>query len=132
MATVTDIAVPMPPAAEATVAPPAPAIAAKGVGLTFATGDGPVYALQGVDLTVADGEFVSLIGPSGCGKTTLLRIIADLERLLGSDVQSDRQAAALALSESPDPVARRILAAEQELSRQIASGIITWMSIESI
>ena len=37
-----------------------------------------VVALSEVDLTVADGEFVSLIGPSGCGKSTLLRLIADL------------------------------------------------------
>ncbi|MEU8818599.1 ABC transporter ATP-binding protein [Actinoplanes sp. NPDC048796] len=37
-----------------------------------------VAALSDVDLTVGDGEFVSLIGPSGCGKSTLLRLIADL------------------------------------------------------
>jgi NitT/TauT family transport system ATP-binding protein len=37
-----------------------------------------VLALTDVDLTVGDGEFVSLIGPSGCGKSTLLRLIADL------------------------------------------------------
>ncbi len=37
-----------------------------------------VAAVSEVDLTVGDGEFVSLIGPSGCGKSTLLRLIADL------------------------------------------------------
>ena len=37
-----------------------------------------VTALADVELTVGDGEFVSLIGPSGCGKSTLLRLIADL------------------------------------------------------
>ncbi|MEN9804216.1 MAG: hypothetical protein RIS41_1063 [Actinomycetota bacterium] len=37
-----------------------------------------VDALVGVDLSIASGEFVSLIGPSGCGKSTLLRLIANL------------------------------------------------------
>jgi multiple sugar transport system ATP-binding protein len=40
-----------------------------------------VRAVDGVDLTVADGEFVVLLGPSGCGKTTLLRSIAGLEQI---------------------------------------------------
>lgn len=37
------------------------------------------HVLRGVDLTIAQGEFVSLVGPSGAGKTTLLRIIAGLD-----------------------------------------------------
>jgi NitT/TauT family transport system ATP-binding protein len=56
------------------------AIEARDVSLTFETADGPVYALSGINLSVADGDFVSFIGPSGCGKTTLLRVIADLEQ----------------------------------------------------
>ena len=36
--------------------------------------------LRGVDLSVGEGEFLSLIGPSGCGKSTLLRLLAGLER----------------------------------------------------
>ena len=54
-------------------------IDARDLSLTFTTADGPVYALEGINLTVNDGDFVSFIGPSGCGKTTLLRVIADLE-----------------------------------------------------
>ncbi|WP_407052006.1 ABC transporter ATP-binding protein [Methyloraptor flagellatus] len=63
-----------------------PVIEAKGLSLTFQTADGPVYALSNVDLTVAEGEFVSLIGPSGCGKTTLLRVIADLEQATAGSI----------------------------------------------
>ena len=37
-----------------------------------------VVALTDIDLSIASGEFVSLIGPSGCGKSTLLRLIANL------------------------------------------------------
>ena len=51
---------------------------AAGLGLTFQTPDGPVVALEDINITIGHGEFISLIGPSGCGKTTLLRVIADL------------------------------------------------------
>jgi NitT/TauT family transport system ATP-binding protein len=51
---------------------------AHGLGLAYPTPDGPVVALEAVDLAIRQGDFVSLIGPSGCGKTTLLRVIADL------------------------------------------------------
>ena len=56
------------------------AVDVRDVSLTFETSDGKVEALCGIDLQVAQREFVSFIGPSGCGKTTLLRIIADLEQ----------------------------------------------------
>ncbi|MFY9579293.1 MAG: ABC transporter ATP-binding protein [Gaiellaceae bacterium] len=41
---------------------------------------GNVTALEDIDLSIAEGEFISFIGPSGCGKSTLLRIIGDLIR----------------------------------------------------
>jgi len=46
-------------------------------GVTKQFGRG-VIALQGIDLEIESGEFISLIGPSGCGKSTLLRIMGDL------------------------------------------------------
>ncbi len=55
------------------------ALVVRGLGKCFVSAAGErVDALTGVDLTVREGEFVSLIGPSGCGKSTLLRLIADL------------------------------------------------------
>ena len=57
----------------------APAVVSiRGVDKQFSVGSGSTTALSGIDLTVARGEFVSLIGPSGCGKSTLLRLIGDL------------------------------------------------------
>lgn len=53
----------------------------------FATqGGAPVTALDGLSLTVADNEFVTLLGPSGCGKTTLLRAISGFEDLDSGDI----------------------------------------------
>ncbi|MEY4872270.1 MAG: hypothetical protein RLZZ563_1600, partial [Pseudomonadota bacterium] len=60
-----------------------PVIEARGLNLTFQTGDGPVHALKDVNLTVNRGDFVSFIGPSGCGKTTFLRCVAALEHPTG-------------------------------------------------
>ncbi len=64
----------------------APAIEVRNLSLIFATADTPVIALSNVDLSIGQGEFVSLIGPSGCGKTTLMRVIADLEQQTEGEV----------------------------------------------
>ncbi|MEZ5844847.1 MAG: sn-glycerol-3-phosphate import ATP-binding protein UgpC [Hyphomicrobiaceae bacterium] len=48
---------------------------------------GGVNAIKGIDLDIADGEFIVLVGPSGCGKSTLLRMIAGLERITEGDVE---------------------------------------------
>lgn len=54
-------------------------ISIRNMNKTFRAKDGTVVnALEGINLEVEAGEFVSLIGPSGCGKSTLLRIVADL------------------------------------------------------
>ncbi len=48
--------------------------------------DGGVQAVKGIDLDIADEEFVVLVGPSGCGKSTTLRMIAGLEEITGGEI----------------------------------------------
>ena len=50
---------------------------------------GDYHALRGIDLTIREGEFFSLLGPSGCGKTTLLRTIAGFEEISNGAVLID-------------------------------------------
>jgi multiple sugar transport system ATP-binding protein len=64
---------------------------------TFPNG---VRAVDGVDLTIRDGEFMVLVGPSGCGKTTLLRCIAGLEEVSdGAILIGDRDVTGVAAKE---------------------------------
>ncbi len=55
----------------------------KGVRRSFGT----VHAVDGIDLTVGEGEFFTLLGPSGCGKTTLLRMIAGFCELEAGEIR---------------------------------------------
>ena len=48
---------------------------------------GGVVALNGLDLTVADGEFLILVGPSGCGKSTALRLLAGLDKPTSGEIR---------------------------------------------
>ena len=43
-------------------------------------------AVRGIDLDIADKEFIVLVGPSGCGKSTTLRMIAGLEEITDGDI----------------------------------------------
>ena len=47
---------------------------------------GDVVAVQNMDLTISDNEFLVLVGPSGCGKSTTLRMIAGLEEISGGEI----------------------------------------------
>jgi len=56
------------------------AVSLAGVGKVFGIDDGSeVHALEGIDLVIAEQEFICLLGGSGCGKSTLLRIVAGFE-----------------------------------------------------
>ena len=68
-------------AAAGTMARSGALIEAKGIVKIYSTVSGePVLALDRVDMSVDDGEFVCLVGPSGCGKSTLMRLLAGLDR----------------------------------------------------
>ena len=58
-----------------------------------------VKAVDGVDLSIREGEFLVILGPSGCGKTTLMRMIAGLERPTAGDVLIGNQV----VTELPPP-----------------------------
>jgi ABC-type sugar transport system ATPase subunit len=60
-------------------------LALRGVRKSF----GDVAVIHGVDLDVADKEFVVFVGPSGCGKSTLLRMIAGLEEITAGEIAID-------------------------------------------
>lgn len=51
---------------------------ARGIRHVYHGAQGSLLALDGIDLSVGDGEFVAIVGPSGCGKSTLLRILGGL------------------------------------------------------
>src|ERR1700682_6001117 len=53
-------------------------ISLKGVKKSYTS---KLQVIHGVDVTIADGEFIVIVGPSGCGKSTLLRMIAGLETI---------------------------------------------------
>ena len=67
----------------------APRIVLRDVHKEFATPNGSIAAVEGVSLTVNDGEFISLIGPSGCGKTTLLNLIAGFDHPTSGTIALD-------------------------------------------
>jgi putative ABC transport system ATP-binding protein len=82
------------------------ALQAEGLAKTYSSDGTEVLALRGVDLDVADGEFVAVMGPSGCGKSTLLHLLGGLDRPTAGTIRlGDRQVESL--SETQWAVVRR-------------------------
>ena len=63
------------------------AVQLENVSKTYAIGEGQLRALDGVSLSVAQGEFTAIVGPSGSGKTTMLQMMGCLDRPDGGRVQ---------------------------------------------
>src|SRR5262245_48307613 len=64
-----------------------PAIQTRDLTMVFGEGDTAVRALDGIDLTIEQGEMVAIMGPSGSGKSTLLHILGALESPTGGSVR---------------------------------------------
>ncbi len=89
------------------------AIEIAGLRREYLSGQGSVVALDGIDLSIAPGEFVCIVGPSGCGKSTLLRILAGL----------DRQSSGTLKIEAPGWTVENAMVFQD-------SGLFPWMSVE--
>jgi NitT/TauT family transport system ATP-binding protein len=108
----------------------APAIAIRGLAHAYEAERGTVRALDAVDLSVAPGEFVSIVGPSGCGKTTLLRAVAGLiepsagaVEVLGASPRAARRGHALGLvTQEPGLLPWRSAEANVRLALDLAGG----------
>lgn len=68
----------------------------------FSDSNGKVVAVDELDLTIEDGDFVVLVGPSGCGKTTTLRCIAGLETVSEGEIRLDDEEMTGKLPENRD------------------------------
>lgn len=92
-----------------------PKVLFEGVSKTFATKSQPLLVLDGIDVTVDEGEFVCFLGPSGCGKSTLLNIAGGFERPTSGRVLVDGEEV-----RGPDP--RRVFVFQEY-------GIFPWASV---
>jgi NitT/TauT family transport system ATP-binding protein len=91
-------------------------VSLRGVTMKFPTDDGTIDVLSGIDLDVAEGEFVCLLGPSGCGKSTLLNIVGGFLPQTAGEVLIDGVKV-----NGPDP--RRIFVFQER-------GVFPWLTVE--
>lgn len=63
-----------------------PAVEVRNINMTYQSPNGELHALEDINFSVQEGEFVSIVGPSGCGKSTLLSIISGLLKPTSGEV----------------------------------------------
>jgi ABC-type lipoprotein export system ATPase subunit len=98
------------------------AVELKDVFRVFSTPEGDAAALQGLSVTVREGELVAVLGPSGSGKTTLLRLLAGLDRPSAGTVQAfGRDLARLPSRQLADYRTRTLGYADQHYGLMLAS-----------
>lgn len=93
-------------------------LSVRRVAKTFDAAGDRVVAIRSVDLSVAEGEFVSIVGPSGCGKSTLLQIIAGLMPASGGEVLLEDKAVV-------GPPAGLVY-----LFQQYSRSLLPWLTVE--
>ena len=87
---------------------------------------GETQVMHGVDLDIADGEFVVYVGPSGCGKSTLLRMIAGLEEISGGEISiGDRVVNEVSSLRNADLIVgrREVTADETEIANLVVADV---------
>ena len=94
----------------------APKLSAEHLGMAYERDGQSMQVLEGINLDVADGEFVCLVGPSGCGKSTMLNAMAGFLSLTSGSVRIDGEVVT-----GPDP--RRILVFQER-------GVFPWLTVE--
>ncbi|MEG1415568.1 MAG: ATP-binding cassette domain-containing protein, partial [Clostridium sp.] len=62
----------------------------KDICITYHTLDGETQAVKNLNLTIKNGEFISIVGPSGCGKSTILSAIAGLIPISSGEITLDK------------------------------------------
>ena len=93
-------------------------IAVDALRKSFAAKGGETRAIDGLSLTLNEGEFLSVVGPSGCGKTTLLRCIANLLDTDGGEVRYRGQSV------------RGVLPGLQIVFQEFNRSLFPWLSVE--
>ena len=100
-----------------------PKMEIRGVSKTFHSRSGDVEALERCDLSIAAGEFVTVVGPSGCGKSTLMMIAAGLEAPSAGEVLVDGQPAGPAGPRRTVVFQRFALFPSETVAQNIAFGL---------